>query len=122
MMDWLWAGTTGVVVLLLWLLWKASASIRDTEIVMRELAQTALYELPNGMGMVDLDAITLIAHDYDGLNTRVWLDRAEDDELPPGMVRGVPWPQLTLSWAHGVELQQAWKARVEEKRRRLQKR
>lgn len=101
--------------------WKVTAGIRETDQILRELAKTALYPLPHGKGTIDLDAITLIVHDHDGLNTRVWLDLAEDEETPPGCVRPVPWPVLVLPWAQGIELEQAWKARAAEKNRRLSK-
>jgi len=55
-----------------------------------------IYDLPKGRGGVALDAIAAIQHEGDGINSWVYFKAGH------GAV-------LCLTWADGVELEQAWR-------------
>ena len=57
-------------------------------------AEVEIYALPNGKGGLALEAIAAIEHDRDGINTWVHL-KGETT--------------ICLTWAQGVELEQAWR-------------
>lgn len=56
-----------------------------------------IYDLPNGKGGIALDAIAAVQHEGDGINTWVYLKAGHG-------------AALCLTWADGVELEQAWRA------------
>jgi len=55
-----------------------------------------LFDLPNGKGGVALSAIAAVVHDVDGFNVWVYLKSGQG-------------AALCLTWAEGVELEQAWR-------------
>jgi hypothetical protein len=56
-----------------------------------------IHDLPNGKGGIALDAIAAVQHEGDGVNTWVYLKAGHG-------------AALCLTWADGVELEQAWRA------------